>query len=88
MRDLAERVIALTNSPSSIELVSYEQAYGPGFEDMARRVPDISKARDSVGWRPRLTLDEIILNIVEFKTGVAAPQGVGAGRSSDSEAEL
>jgi UDP-glucose 4-epimerase len=72
IRELAERVISLTGSRSSIELVPYNEAYGPGFEDMTRRVPDISKAERMIGWSPRLSLDEIILNIVECKTGVAA----------------
>ena len=77
IRDLAERVIALTNSRSKIELVPYEEAYGPGFEDMFRRVPDISKAERFMGWRPQMTLDEIILNIVESKTGSAAIKASG-----------
>jgi UDP-glucose 4-epimerase len=78
IRELAERVISLTGSQSSIELVPYNEAYGPGFEDMTRRVPDISKAGRMIGWSPRLSLDENILNIVECKTGVAVVGAPGA----------
>jgi len=45
-------------------LVPYEQAYGEGFDDMKRRVPDISRALALLQWRPQRTLDEIILELV------------------------
>jgi UDP-glucose 4-epimerase len=52
------------NSDRRIEFVPYEDAYGPGFEDMRRRLPDISKVREFVGWEPRLSLDQILLDIM------------------------
>jgi UDP-glucose 4-epimerase len=63
MEDLAARVKALLKSDSTIERISYEQAYDPGFEDMRRRVPDTAKARELVGFRAERTLDDIILAV-------------------------
>lgn len=59
--DLAKRVVKLCNSSSKIELVSYEEAYGPNFDDMQRRVPCLDKARRLIDWRPKRTLDEIVI---------------------------
>jgi nucleoside-diphosphate-sugar epimerase len=61
--ELARRVIDVTNSASSIALIPYEEAYEEGFEDMHRRVPDISKIERMIGWRPSRSLDEIILDV-------------------------
>jgi UDP-glucose 4-epimerase len=58
--DLALRIVELTGSRSDIALVPYEQAYGEGYEDMRRRVPDNGKARRLLGFRPATTVDEII----------------------------
>ena len=63
IQDLASEVIELTNSKSTIEKVLYEKAYAPGFEDMQRRVPDISKIKRTVGWSPKLSLESIITDI-------------------------
>ena len=63
IEDLANEVIELTGSKSVIEKVLYEKAYAPGFEDMQRRVPDISKIKRAVGWAPKLSLDAIIADI-------------------------
>jgi UDP-glucose 4-epimerase len=60
---LAVRIVALLNSASSIELVPYEQAYGEGFEDMRRRVPDNSRAEQLIGFHPGTGLDDIILAV-------------------------
>ena len=65
IRALAERVKALTRSDSPIHLVPYDEAYEAGFEDMPRRVPDISKIRDLIGYRPTLALDDIIRSVIE-----------------------
>jgi UDP-glucose 4-epimerase len=64
--DLARRVIALTGSSSEIVLVPYERAYEPGFEDMRRRVPDISRARDLIGYQARRSLDETLCRIIAY----------------------
>ena len=63
IEDLANEVIELTASKSVIEKVLYEKAYAPGFEDMQRRVPDISKIKRTVGWSPKLSLESIITDI-------------------------
>jgi UDP-glucose 4-epimerase len=61
---LAQRVVALTGSRSPIELVPYEQVYGDGFEDVPRRVPDISLASALIGFRPRFDLDAILRAVI------------------------
>jgi UDP-glucose 4-epimerase len=63
---LAERVKTLSNSDSEIVAVPYEQAYGEGFEDMPRRVPDIGKIERLIGYRPTKSLDEILKSVIEF----------------------
>jgi UDP-glucose 4-epimerase len=65
IRGLAERVRELAGGDSPITYVPYSEAYEAGFEDMPRRVPDISKVRDLVGYQPRLDLDDIIRRVVE-----------------------
>ncbi|HXD16874.1 MAG TPA: GDP-mannose 4,6-dehydratase [Vicinamibacterales bacterium] len=63
--DLAARVKAMTGSCSPIHYIPYDQAYEAGFEDMPRRVPDISKIREFVGYEPKLQLDDIIRTVIE-----------------------
>jgi len=62
--ELARRVIEAAESASEVRLVPYEEAYEEGFEDMLRRVPDISKIRAITGWEPRYKLNEIIAQVV------------------------
>jgi UDP-glucose 4-epimerase len=62
--DLADRVKRLTGSTSPVRYVPYDEAYEAGFEDMPRRVPDISKIRSLIGYEPTLGLDDIILSVV------------------------
>jgi len=66
--ELAKKVIELTGSSSSIEKFSYEKAYPKGFEDMQRRVPDISKIKQVLGWTPEINLDQIIKDIAAFNS--------------------
>ena len=66
IRDLAERVKALSGSNSPIHFIPYDEAYEAGFEDMPRRVPDISKIHDLIGYRPQLRLDDIIVRVIEY----------------------
>jgi len=61
---LAERVRAAAGSSSEIVLVPYAEAYAEGFEDMNRRVPDLSKLERTIGFRPRTPLAEIIADVV------------------------
>jgi UDP-glucose 4-epimerase len=66
IRALAERVKALTNSDSELVFVPYEQAYGEGFEDMPRRVPDIAKIGKLIGFRPTRSLDQILQGVIDY----------------------
>jgi len=58
--DLARLVVRLTGSRSEISFIPYDQAYEAGFEDMARRVPDVTRAADLVGWSPDISLEDTI----------------------------
>lgn len=72
IRGLAEQVIAATGSTSEIRLVPYSDVYPVGFEDMARRLPDVSKLERTIGFRPRRPLAEIIRDIVAEKRAAMA----------------
>jgi UDP-glucose 4-epimerase len=63
INDLAKRVIRETESHSEIVYIPYSEAYGHGFEDMERRVPNIDLIKDLVGWQPKRDLSMIIANI-------------------------
>ncbi len=66
IRGLAEKIKAMTGSASEIVTIPYDQAYEAGFEDMPRRVPDITKINALVGYRPTVDLDEILVKVIEF----------------------
>ena len=63
MKDLAAKVITVTGSRSSIEYLPYDIAYPTGFEDMARRVPDTTKLRAAINWKPTRDLTKIIADV-------------------------
>jgi UDP-glucose 4-epimerase len=65
--ELARRIKEITRSDSEIVLVPYDEAYEEGFEDMPRRVPDITKVGKLVGFRPEMKLDGIIERVVEYQ---------------------
>jgi UDP-glucose 4-epimerase len=76
---LAQRVIALTNSTSTIQMVPYDVAYEAGFEDMARRIPDLTKIQSLIGYKPSVTLDEIIQRIANhFREEAPIQENVSA----------
>ncbi|MEQ1907732.1 MAG: NAD-dependent epimerase/dehydratase family protein [Vicinamibacterales bacterium] len=66
MNGLAERVRTLTGSSSPITLIPYDQAYESGFEDMPRRLPDLTKVHGMIGYEPRHTLNSILTDVIEF----------------------
>jgi len=66
--ELADRVIAATGSASEIRHMSYLEAMGPGYEDMQRRVPDCTLARELIGFTPTRTLDDIIHSVIADQT--------------------
>ena len=69
MNELAARVKALAVSDSVIRRISYEEAYVGGFEDMRRRVPDISRANKLIGFAPKNTLEDILRDVVAYYRG-------------------
>ena len=64
--DLAELVKELTNSSSKIVLVPYDEAYAEGFEDMPRRIPDVSKLKSLVGKSPEMGIEDIVRRVIEY----------------------
>lgn len=79
--DLARRIKRMCQSDSPIELVPYEQVYGQSFEDMRRRVPDLSRIRRVVGYRPMMPLDRLLETIVRDhcdRMGITCPIEVTA----------
>jgi UDP-glucose 4-epimerase len=67
--ELAKRIKELTKSESEIVLVPYAEAYEEGFEDMPRRVPDITKVGALVGFRPEMKLDGILKSVIDYQSG-------------------
>jgi UDP-glucose 4-epimerase len=67
IRQLAERVVRVVDPSVPIEHIAYAKAYAPGFEDIRHRVPDLSRIREAVGYRPRFDLDDIIREVVGWK---------------------
>ena len=68
IKQLAETIIKQTKSKSTIEYIPYEKAYAPGFEDMQRRVPDISKIKEAIKWQPQRDLTQIISDVAQHIT--------------------
>jgi len=66
---LAQRVKELTHSDSEIVFIPYDEAYEEGFEDMPRRVPDISKVRELVQFEPKMSLDGILESVIDYQSG-------------------
>jgi UDP-glucose 4-epimerase len=85
MNDLALKVITACGSESPIVHRSYDEAYGLGFEDMDRRVPDIGKAMAAFGYEPKRSLDEIIGSVIEFYRHRAETTSVPATGNSPVE---
>lgn len=68
--ELAKRIIAMTGSKSEIEIIPFSQAYPAGFEDMHRRIPDLTKIRTLLGYEPKRNLDAILKDVIdEFRAG-------------------
>ncbi|HEX6189544.1 MAG TPA: GDP-mannose 4,6-dehydratase [Pyrinomonadaceae bacterium] len=80
--DLARRVKELANSESEIVFVPYDEAYEEGFEDMPRRIPDISKVNKLVGFKPAMELDGILKSVIDFHSGQSARETRGVAVES------
>jgi UDP-glucose 4-epimerase len=70
--DLAKRVIERTGSDSGISLIPYEEAYGPGFEEIGRRHPDLTQIAQVTGWTPTRTIDDMIDDVIADQRGRVA----------------
>lgn len=80
INDLASLIVRMTGSASEIVSVSADDLYGPGFEDMRRRVPDTSKARRFIGFRPERSLEQIVESVIdERRTNATIDAARGAG---------
>jgi nucleoside-diphosphate-sugar epimerase len=84
MDELAHRVIQLTGSSSDVSHIPYEEVFADGFEDMYRRVPDTSKLRELIGWRPTRSLEDIVLDTAAHRRD---QQGLTSGRAGSPPAE-
>lgn len=73
IEELAARIIAMTDSSSGTIQVPYEEAYGPGYEDLQRRVPDCSRARELIDFRPERTLEDIIRDVIDEQVRTGQP---------------
>jgi UDP-glucose 4-epimerase len=65
IRQLAQRVVDMTESASEITLIPYDVAFEEGFEDMQRRIPNTTKIYERIGWRPTRSLDEILADVID-----------------------
>ena len=82
IRALAERIRDLCDSSSAIEHVAYETVYGHGFEDLKRRVPDLTKIQRVVGYRPQVSLDQLLEETVRYtceQAGKPVPAALATG---------
>jgi UDP-glucose 4-epimerase len=66
IKDLAVMVKEMAGSTSEIEYIPYERAFGPGYEDMQRRCPDIQKIKELIGFEPKIDLRAIIQSVIEY----------------------
>jgi UDP-glucose 4-epimerase len=66
IRELAERVLEATGSPSKVVSIPYEEVYGDQYEDMLRRSPDTAKIRRALGWTPNHDLNAIIKRTIDY----------------------
>jgi UDP-glucose 4-epimerase len=66
IEELAKRVRELAGSTSDIRYIPYDQAYESGFEDMPRRVPDLTRIEGLIGYKPVYSLDEILVQVIDY----------------------
>ena len=71
IEQLAKEIVARTNSTSEIHLIPYDEAYGSGFEDMERRIPDLTRIATLTGWQPTRSLDDILNDVIAFERSSA-----------------
>ncbi len=71
--ELAEKVQGMTGGRSEIVLVPYDEAYTEGFEDMQRRVPDLTKIAEWIGYEPQYSLEDILRDVIEYVSNESGP---------------
>jgi UDP-glucose 4-epimerase len=76
--DLAGRIAEIVGSDSGISLIPYDEAYEEGFEDMYRRIPDITKVQQLIGWRATRTLETIIVDVADYQRATSAREGAAS----------
>ena len=64
--DLAIKIKEMTNSKSEIIYMSYEEAYGQPFDDMERRIPSLEKISNTIGYKPQVSLEELLIKVIEY----------------------
>jgi UDP-glucose 4-epimerase len=72
INELAERVLAMTKSTSSVVPVPYDEVYGQGIEDMLHRQPSIDKVNGAIGWEPTRDLEAILRDVVQYARSAPA----------------
>jgi UDP-glucose 4-epimerase len=82
--DLAHLIIDVTGSRSQISLIPYDEAYGEGFEDMYRRVPDTTKVQELIDWHPTRTLQDVVRDVVAHQRGTPSSAPALAGELTTS----
>jgi len=80
--DLARKIKSLTGSHSNLVFIPYNQAYEEGFEDMMRRVPDLTKIKELIGYRPTISLDEILSDIIRHHASTEMANSNGDTRTA------
>jgi nucleoside-diphosphate-sugar epimerase len=73
VRQLAERVVQLTDSDSELVFIPYEEVYGHGIEDMQHRTPSIDKITAAVGWKPGVDLERILADVIDHARHAPLP---------------
>ncbi|MDD3501430.1 MAG: nucleoside-diphosphate sugar epimerase, partial [Candidatus Cloacimonetes bacterium] len=66
IEDLALKIKEMTKSPSKIEYIPYSDAYEEGFDDMRRRIPDLTKIKEYINYNPKFNLDNIIERVIDY----------------------
>jgi UDP-glucose 4-epimerase len=81
---LAEKVRAKTGGKSPIQKIPFSQAYDEDFEDMDRRVPDLSKLEKLIGYKPTYSIDQILDDVIEHERGKSSDSSEAVGKRSEA----
>jgi UDP-glucose 4-epimerase len=84
--ELARKIKSMAGSYSQLVFIPYSKAYEEGFEDMMRRVPDLSKIEQLIGYRPRMSLEDILMDIIRHHAGT--PMAIQNGHKINGDVHL